>query len=222
MSRFITPFYSSVLLLFFALSLSLINGCASYRPPIPDLPWLTSSPTHNSQSLVPTSNPDLLWEAIVEAVGQTFTISREEPIRVYGNIMTEGRLETEPKIGSSLMEPWHNDSVSLADRTEATYQTIRRRAVVRVTPEMGGFLVQVVVYCEMEDLQRPIQSPTSSGTFFRTSNQSERVTQATPLISQSNGWFLTGRDPALEQKILEQILHRFNTPASLIRAATSL
>ncbi len=192
-------------------------GCASYRAPIPELPWLTSSPTQNSQQLIPTSNHEQLWEAIVEAVGQTFTIAHEEPVRAYGNILTEGRLETEPKIGASVLEPWHNDSVSMGDRVESTYQTIRRRAVVRVTPEAEGFLVQVVVYCELEDLKKPIQSNVS-GNFFRSSMQTDRIVQESPDQTESNGWFLTGRDPALEQRLLGQILYRFKNPPTLLRS----
>ena len=201
------------------LLLALISsGCASYRPPVSNLPWLTKSPSENSQVLIPTNNHEALWAAISEAVGQTFTIASEEPIRVFDNVLTEGRLETEPKIGASVLEPWHDDSVALGNRVESTYQTIRRRAVVRVTPEEHGFLIQVVVYCEMEDLPRPIKS-NAVATLFRKATPDERVTQQGPILPESNGWFLIDHDPALEKQILDQILYRFRNPPSLIRAA---
>ena len=201
------------------LLLALISsGCASYRPPVSTLPWLTNSPNENSQALIPTNNHEALWSAISEAVGQTFTIASEEPIRVFDNVLTEGRLETEPKIGASLLEPWHDDSVTFGNRVESTYQTIRRRAVVRVIPEESGFLVQVVVYCEMEDLPKPIRS-NAVATLFRKTTPDERVTQQGPVLPESNGWFLIDRDPALEKQILNQILYRFRNPPSLIRAA---
>lgn len=193
-------------------------GCSSYRAKVPNLPWFTSSPTQSSQSLVPTQDHARLWEAIVAGVGETFTIASEEPIRLYDNVISEGRLETEPKIAASLLEPWHNDSVSLGDRMESTYQTLRRKAIVRVSPESDGFLVQVSVLCEMEDLSRPIQSNTSGG-LLPSALPSERVSQSRLGEPQSNGWFLIDRDPALEQQLLRQILHRFKNPPNLIRAA---
>jgi len=200
------------------LSAVFLNGCASYRPPVSNLPWLTNSPSESSQALVPTNNHEALWEAIAEAVGMTFTIASEEPIKAFDNVLTEGRLETEPKISASVFEPWHDDTVTLGDRVEATYQTIRRRAIVRVTPEENGFLVQVSVYCEMEDLPRPIKS-NASATLFQSTTPSERVVQPGPALPQSRGWYLTDRDPALEKQILQQILHRFRNPPNLIRAA---
>lgn len=207
-------------LLLILLSAISLWGCASYKPPVSSLPWLTKSPTETSQTLVATNDYAGLWEAIAEAVGQTFVIAHEEPVRLQGNILTEGRLETEPKIASSVLEPWHNDSVSMEDRIESTFQTIRRRAVVRVVPEDRGFLVQVVVYCEMEDLSQPIRSH-AGATLFQESAPSQRVVQQRPDFSQSNGWFMiaNGRDPGLEKQILSQILYRFKNPPNLVRAA---
>ena len=193
-------------------------GCTSYRPPVANLPWLTKLPGESSQALVPTSNHEALWEAIAEAVGMTFTIASEEPIRAFDNVLTEGRLETEPKISPSVLEPWHDDTVSLGSRIESTYQTIRRRAIVRAIPEENGFLVQVLVYCEREDLPKPIKS-NASATLFQKTTPAERVTQQGPVLPNSSGWILIDRDPALEKQLLQQILYRFKNPPNLIRAA---
>jgi len=200
------------------LSAIFLNGCASYRAPVSNLPWLTNSPSENSQALVPTNNHEALWEAIAEGVNMTFTIAHEEPIKAFDNVLSEGRLETEPKIAASIFEPWHDDSVTLGDRVESTFQTIRRRAVVRAIPEENGFLVQVIVYCEMEDLPRPINA-NASATLFQKTTHAERITQQGPMLSESRGWYLLGRDPALEKQILQQILYRFRNPPNLIRAA---
>lgn len=169
--------------------------------------------------MIPTSDYEGLWSAIAEAVGQTFTIANEEPIRMYDNVLTEGYLETEPKIGASLLEPWHDDSVRFQDRLEATYQTIRRRAIVRVTPESDqGFLVQVSVSCEMEDLPQPIRGITGD-VFLPSSISTERILQSDQGTSGSNGWFLFDHDHALEQQLLRQILYRFKHPPNLVRAS---
>ncbi|MGL6193952.1 MAG: hypothetical protein ACRC2T_03930 [Thermoguttaceae bacterium] len=163
---------------------------------------------------------EALWEAVADAVGQTFTIASEEPVRVYDGIMTEGRLETEPKIGASVFEPWHDDSVSFNDRVEATYQTIRRKAIVTVIPEPDsyGFIVKVNVYCETEDLLRPMES-NASGTFIKNVNTNNRIVNETKGNSEESAWFYSGRDIGLEQRLIDQILYRFNNPPSVIKAA---
>jgi len=216
--RFSVPRCRSSVVLLLSVVCCLASGCTFYRSSFPNLPWLTKLPGESSQVLIPTNNHEALWEAIVEAVGITFTIASEEPIRAFDNVLTEGRLETEPKIGASVLEPWYDDSVTIGDRIESTYQTIRRRAVVRVIPEENGFLVQVVVHCEREDLAKPLKSNASAALFQHTT-PSERVSQQGPILPESNGWYMIDRDPALEKQILQQILHRFRNPPNLIRAA---
>ena len=198
--------------------LLLSEGCASYRPPLPDLFGVNPATTQSSQTLIQTSDHERLWEAIAEAVSRTFTIASEEPILVYDNILTEGRMETEPKIASSLMEPWHNDSTTLAARVEATYQTLRKKAIIRVIPDTNGFLVTVTVLVEMEDLDRPIES-NASGTFIKNANQYDRIVDENTGQPNSKGWFLYDRDTDLEKEMLEQIVYRFENPSCIVRPA---
>ena len=208
--------YKTILLILPLLLLS--GGCVSYRPPLPDLFGMSSSTIQSSQTLIQTSDHERLWEAIAEAVSRTFTIASEEPVQVYDNILTEGRMETEPKIASSIFEPWHDDSTTLAARVEATYQTLRKKAIIRVIPDSNGFLVTVAVLVEMEDLDRPIES-NASGTFIKTTSQTDRVVDASNSQSNSKGWFQYDHDTDLEKVILEQIVYRFNNPSKVIRRA---
>ena len=54
------------------------------------------------------------------------------------------------------LEPWRKDSSPGFERRYATLQSIRRRAVVHVRPQTdGGYLVDVAVYKELEDLSQP-------------------------------------------------------------------
>ena len=63
---------------------------------------------------------------------------------------------TEPKIGATILEPWHADSVGVRERMESTLQTIRRFAIVTVNDAPGGgYTVKVEVYKELEDMAKP-------------------------------------------------------------------
>ena len=46
-----------------------------------------------------------------------------------GSTLTEGRIDTFPKPGATLLEPWDHDSADSYERLESTLQSIRRYAV---------------------------------------------------------------------------------------------
>ena len=55
-----------------------------------------------------------------------------------------------------MLEPWQKDSSRGFERRYATLQSIRRRAVVYVKPQVdGGYLVDLAVYKELEDVSQP-------------------------------------------------------------------
>ncbi len=68
---------------------------------------------------VSTQNEDLLWERTVEAL-EDFQF----PIRKENRLARV--IETDYKVGASVFEPWHGDSVGLANRLESTLQSVRR------------------------------------------------------------------------------------------------
>ena len=49
--------------------------------------------------------------AAVPSAAELLRIDREEPVRVYGNMVTEGRIETFPETGATLL--YHGHLVSL-------------------------------------------------------------------------------------------------------------
>jgi hypothetical protein len=58
-----------------------------------------------------------------------------------------------PRIAPGLEQPWKPGSPDCAQRLLATFQTIRHRASVLITPaEDGGFFVDVKVLKELEEL----------------------------------------------------------------------
>lgn len=171
--------------------------------------------------LVPALNRDLVWDQIVDVVDDYFKIEHEERVKLVGNTLVEGRIDTFPVTGATLLEPWRADSVGFRERLESTLQSIRRRADVRVIPVEQGFLVDVVVLKDLEVVDRPIKASAGAAT-FRYDDSLSRDTEfdpdpnrlpgdpARPIgpRSANSGWKYLGRDTALEQEMLMKIAAR--------------
>jgi hypothetical protein len=165
---------------------------------------------------VPIADRDYAWDQLVAVVEEYFKIEHEERVRLAGDILTEGRIDTYPLTGATLLEPWHGDSVTYRDRLESTLQSIRRRCFIRVMPEQEGYLIDLEVFKELEDLPRPSMSTVGAAT-FNTSAADDRGTQPLPSFSQFSGvargprpinWIPQGRDVNLEQVMLAKIQAR--------------
>lgn len=161
---------------------------------------------------VPVTNQDWAWEQIVDVVDDYFRIERENRVQLIGNVMTEGRIDTFPQNGATWLEPHRPDSVGRANRWESTLQTIRRRAVFRVIPEQGGYLVEAVVYKELEDLPRPENSTAGAATFRHDNSLNSRLGEGVFHTRLSKNWLPLGRDPAVEQQMLAEIRARVAGP----------
>lgn len=168
--------------------------------------------SHGNPALVPAAGPEHVWEHVVDVVDDYFQIEREEPVRQVGSILTEGRLDTFPRGGSTLLEPWHHDSASPYEKLESTLQSIRRRAVVRVVPAEHGYWVDVAVFKELEDVAQP-ERATAGGATFRYDGSLTRVGDQVGEQQIEEGWIPLGRDIALEQRILGQLLARTGAAA---------
>lgn len=209
-----------------AIVVSSVIGCApvpppSYNPPGPYGP----APMIPNPVMVPVADRDFTWDQIVDVVDDYFKVEREERVRVAGEVLVEGRIDTYPQSAATLLEPWRDDSVTSYDRLEATLQSIRRRAFVRVSPTEGGYLVEVNVIKELEDVPRP-EHATTGGHNFRHDNSIRRYEspgneipdgdsgRISPVGSQprqqqpTNGWIPQGRDANLENEILAKIYGR--------------
>ncbi len=154
---------------------------------------------------VPVRHHDLAWEQIVDIVDDYFRIERERPVRLVGQVMMEGRIDTFPQTGASVLEPHLSDSVGWANRWESTFQTIRRQAVVRVIPDERGYLVDIAVHKELEDLPQPEHASARSATF---SGVATIPSQRREVVSRTNfarQWIPLGRDTVLEQQMLDEL-----------------
>jgi hypothetical protein len=150
---------------------------------------------------VPSADFEAVWNATVTSIDHYFDIASE-------NRLTR-RIVTNPKEGSTLLEPWYGDSVGFRERLESTLQTIHRFAQATVTEAPGGgYLVKVEVYKELEDMVKPERQAGGRAVFANDFpvNRTREVVGPVPLPS---GWIPRGRDPKLEQKILGKIRKAF-------------
>ncbi|MCL2346951.1 MAG: hypothetical protein FWC50_01690 [Planctomycetaceae bacterium] len=208
-TRLFTHFTQILLLSIFLGSMS---GCACLSDRIPGFENVT--PPSNPM-FISSSDADFVWDRVTDAVDDYFDIEHEEPIRAYGQLLTEGRIDTFPKTGATYLEPWFHDSVTGEEKLESTFQSIRRRALVRVVPGTGGFSVYVTVYKELEDLVRPLGATAGAASFTYT-NSINTVTATGQETPVSQGWISMGRDTALEQRILLKIMYNLKNPPGLV------
>ena len=173
-----------------AVCLSSGAGCAMSRPMVAANPIF-----------VPADNPEAVWERTVDVVHDYFEIARENHL--------DGVIETEPKTGATLLEPWHRDSHGFENRLESTLQSIRRRSRINVTPTQGGYLVGVEVYKELEDVPGGGGSSAGDATFQQT-NPLRRDLSLVPGQAAPPGWIVLGRDALLEQQMMASLQREFS------------
>jgi membrane-associated phospholipid phosphatase len=182
-----------------------VGGCAGgtlSNPMGPPVPIYSDNPL-----LIPLADPYYVWEGVVGVVSDYFKVEREEPVKVVGDVLTEGRLDTYPEVGSTLLEPWRHDSADSYERVESTLQSIRRTARVRVIPSQSGFLVEVAVFKYLEDVKHPAHASAGAATFQPESSLT-RVVSPVGEQEVNKGWIPLGRDQALEQRILSHLQER--------------
>ena len=179
------------------------NGPLSVGPPLAGL-----EPGASSQIHVPVANRDWTWEQIVDTVDDYFRIERERQVQLVGDVLTEGRIDVFPEISATIIEPHRRDSVGRFNRWESTFQTIRRRATVRVIPDATGYLVDVTVEKDLEDLPRPEFSTAGAASFRNDSSLPSTPADTVSRTQLAGRWILIGRDPALEQQMLADIQSR--------------
>ncbi|MDY0166514.1 MAG: hypothetical protein RBS80_08215 [Thermoguttaceae bacterium] len=191
-------------------------GCAPGEPwtvpPAAITPSALAPAAHSNPSHLAVADHRLLWETVADVVDDYFPrFQYEEPVRQIGNTLTEGRLETFPEGSPTLLEPWCRDGVGAYEKLENTLQSMRRFAVVRVIPAQSGFLVDVAVYKELEDVRRPHMATAGAAT-LRYDESLERVVD--PITEQpvQEGWIPKGRDYLLEQTILGHLHERLGQP----------
>lgn len=208
----------------------ILPGCSSFpSEPKPEVSVGTYQTDAPNPLFVQTNDADYLWNAAVDVVDNYFEIEYESPIRVFDkqtasgqaySASTEGRIDTKPTIAAGVLEPWRKNSIGCEKRWEATFQTIRRKAVVRVVPDGSGFLVYLAVYNEIEDLPRPLGSTVAVN--FEFTDDLTQIEQASGGSVKSKGWIPIGRDQELETRMLQEIAWRLGNPPTILHSPTQL
>lgn len=157
---------------------------------------------------VPVSDTEFVWNQIVDTLDDYFKIDTEDRVRQMGNTLTEGRIDTFPLVGATILEPWRKDSTAGFERLHSTLQTLRRQAFVLVSPEPGGWRVHVTVNKELEAVDRPEHATVGSSTrrhevAFDHADSKRRGDRPNTL-----GWVPFGRDVELEQRIIADLRSR--------------
>jgi hypothetical protein len=189
-----------------ALAVFAVSGCLVGPPAGPPV-WPPTTVLYDNPVLLPVNDHELVWETVVDVVDDYFKIKEEKPVRVIGGTLIEGWLDTFPSVSSTMFEPWRHDSVGPCEKLQSTLQSMRRRAKVRVIPAQGGYFVDVAVFEELEDVVQPAHATAGAATFR---NDSSLTRVVSPIHEQpiTKGWIPKGRDTALEQRIIEQLLAR--------------
>ena len=143
----------------------------------------------------------------MEDVDDYFQIEREERVQFIGGVITEGRIETVPRSGATLVEPWRRDSTRGFEKLHATLQSVRRRASVRLMPVGEGYSIEVAVFKELEDVDRAEHATLGAST-LRHDGSLVRGASAITDAPVTLGWIAQGRDITLEHEILANIRGR--------------
>jgi hypothetical protein len=195
------------------------GGCNSFFPRRNGPPPEFELPVNQVQNplFIPQGDREFIWNQIVDELDNSFQIQREQRIHLESGILTEGFIETRPKVGSTLLEPWRTDSTSGYERWHATLQSIRRTARARVIPVENGYLLDLVVLKELEDVDKPVQA--SAGAIIQRHDSTLVREQVPPgTFSITPGWISLGRDISLEQTMLANLKSRLcdtTTPSVL-------
>jgi hypothetical protein len=178
-------------------ALALLSGGCMSGP-------LRDNPGHVAAGGGPTPNPvyiplgppayGAVFEKVIDVVNDYFEIA-------YSN-RYDGRVETHPRVAPGLEQPWKPGNPDYYGRLLASLQTIRHRAVLLIQPaDDGGFFVDVKVFREIEDLERPSRANAGAAA-FRSDNTLERQFEVVDASVVDSQWVPLGRDVPFEQAIL--------------------
>jgi hypothetical protein len=179
------------------------------------------APPVKSSAVIPPLDAEAVWKQMVDVADDYFKVASEQRVTFANGVPTEGRIDTFPQTGATLLEPWRADSVGFRERLESTLQSIRRIGTMRLMPDPAGWRIEVVVNKELEHLARPMRA-TTGGASFRNDDSLYRYGTPLPTLGQqvgdqprpvaaptpNLGWIPLGRDPLLEQRMLSKVLAR--------------
>ena len=134
-----------------------------------------------------------------------------------------GLITTEPVTSQHFFEFWRHDVDTQTDLWEATLNPMRRRVEVQLAQDDGGLWsrLDVVVYKQRYSAQdRQFNSTGAIYQYFGTTLPS--TTGEVDLTVEGDAWLDVGRDPAMEDRLMREMLRRLDDQvASSTHGATS-
>lgn len=181
----------------------LCAGCQTMAPAPPTI-VRSQSPDTSNEMILATDTPGpeayaFLFERILDVIDDDFSIAFASRY--------DGRIETHPRLAPGLEQFFKEGSPDLFERALATLQTYRHRCLVVLQPVERGYLVNVTVLKELEDLPQPTRERGGGAAFRSDANVDRRFDVVDPRVV-SHVWIPKGRDYAYEQKILRKIRWR--------------
>ena len=169
--------------------------------------------------VIPPLDAEQVWMQMVDVMDDYFKIQAEQRVVFANGVPAEGRIDSYPQTGATLLEPWRGDSIGFRERLESTLQSIRRTGSMRLIPDPAGWRIEAVVLKELEYLPRPMRA-TTGGASFRNDDSLYRYGTPLPTLGQqvgdqprpvanptpNLGWIPLGRDPLLEQRMLGKVM----------------
>ncbi len=168
-------------------------GCAASR----HAEWRSSSTLVVAE---PSADADRLWNSILDTLrGHGFQIDRVD--------RPAGVVTTLPEMSKQLFEFWRRDVATARDTWESTLNPIRRRAEVTLTPPGEGTWQNLAVAVYKERLSSPDRQFNSTGAAYQYFGDSlPSTTGHYRVTTEHDRWLDLGRDPAMEDRILSEIL----------------
>jgi hypothetical protein len=183
--------------------LVLAGGCAS--GPLLDNPVLIGptlpGPAEHNPVYVPPHDYGLVFETVLSVLG-------DYGFEILEANRFDGHVDTLPRIAPGMCLLIRPGSPDPYERLLSTLQTYRHRVQVLIQPaDSRGYFIQVTVFKELEDLPRPVRS-TAGAAIFQTLNDVERQYDVIDPTLLESTWIPKGRDPGMEQAILQRLKGR--------------
>lgn len=145
-----------------------------------------------------------VFDAVLDAVDDYFPIA-------YAN-RYEGRVLGAPLLAPGFEQPFRRGSPDFYERLLASLQAYRYRCEVRIREaDPSGYFVQVIVHKDLKDYPSPAGLFTGVPIFgdASTVDRSQFLVvgpdATAPVIDPTDRWIPKGREPALEQAILQEL-----------------
>ncbi len=172
----------------------LIPGCAA--------PTRTGPITYHTFSLPDETASDNLWNTSKDVLREhMFTISHTD--------RRAGIITTAPETSGQLFEFWRNDVATATDLWDSTMRTVRRKVEISIGKDPESQTTRLTVTVTRERFTTPERQVNNSIAAFRLFGYELPQEQTGQRISPNDSyWMADGRDPALEQLLLQEILEK--------------